>query len=112
MTDESVRGLITLAWTTVREIPAIEREFMERFVPKMRATDYEIEILHRYIPAQLTEDKLREVIAANVGPPSSSFRPLRSRSSPRYIDRPRMTLFGGQAVVKPAAWTWPSDHSV
>jgi signal transduction histidine kinase/PAS domain-containing protein/putative methionine-R-sulfoxide reductase with GAF domain len=31
VTDERVRGVITLAWTTVREIPADEREFMERF---------------------------------------------------------------------------------
>jgi len=31
ITDEHVRGVITLAWTTVREIAAEEREFMERF---------------------------------------------------------------------------------
>ena len=31
ITDERVRGVITFAWLTVREIPAEEREFMERF---------------------------------------------------------------------------------
>src|ERR1700759_1369928 len=51
-------------------------------------------------------------MAEKVGPPSSSLRPFRSRSSPLYIERPMIARFGVQAVVNPAAWTWPSDHSV
>jgi len=48
-----------------------DREFMEQFVPKMRATDREIEILNGYLPKQMTEDELRSVIsdfkAENIG---------------------------------------------
>src|SRR5580704_16498777 len=53
--------------------------------------------------------QLRDVMAANVGPPSSSLMPLRSMSTPVG---PGVNLFGGQAVVKPVAWQLPSDHSV
>lgn len=47
------------------------REFMEKFVPKMQATDREISILNEYLPKQMTEDELRSVIsdfkAGNIG---------------------------------------------
>lgn len=51
------------------------RAFMEGIVPKMRQADREIEILTGFLPKQLTEDELREVIVkfksvnpdANVG---------------------------------------------
>jgi hypothetical protein len=40
-----------------------QREFMANIVPKMRATDREIEILTSYLPKQMTEDELREAVS-------------------------------------------------
>src|SRR3954453_18754115 len=49
-------------------------------------------------------------MAAKVGPPRKSGTPCRSRSPSPFC--PRICLFGGQAVVIPVSWAFPSTHAV
>lgn len=45
-----------------RLLSAEGADFMQRIVPKMHNAEYEIKVLEVYVPEQLTEAKLREII--------------------------------------------------